>query len=59
MFVIIGSFSAWMALNLFLGEALGLTARWIFLADFAVLAALLWAMIVLVRLWRARREEGN
>lgn len=58
MFVIIFAFTGWMAFN-FIGGQAGWDARYVFLADFATLAALTWALIVLVRIWRARQSEGN
>ena len=54
-FVIIGTVILWVAINL-AGGPLGIPARFVFLADFAALAAFLWALIVLVRLWRARDD---
>ncbi|MBB5515718.1 hypothetical protein FHS89_001738 [Rubricella aquisinus] len=58
MFVIIIAFSAWVVLNL-IGGQIGLDARYAFLADFAALAALAWALIVLIRIWLKRQSEGN
>jgi uncharacterized membrane protein len=54
-FVIIATVIAWVAINL-AGGPLGIPARFVFLADFAALAAFLWALIVLIRLWRARGD---
>ncbi|WP_158234112.1 DUF5337 domain-containing protein [Oceaniglobus indicus] len=34
-----------------------LPVRWLFLFDFATLAAMVWAMVVTYRVWRARRDR--
>jgi hypothetical protein len=39
-----------------LGSRLGWAPRWVFLFDLAALAAFLWAIIVTVGLWRARKD---
>jgi hypothetical protein len=39
-----------------IGGRLGWATRWVFLLDLAALAAFLWAMIVTVGLWRARKD---
>lgn len=52
--VIIATVILWVAINL-AGGALGLPVRFVFLSDFAAMAGFLWALIVLVRLWRAGR----
>ena len=56
--VIILTMLAWMGVSL-LGGRLGLPVRYAFLADFAALAAFIWATIVLLKVWRAsqRNEE--
>jgi hypothetical protein len=46
---------AWVGLQ-WLGGRFGWAARWAFLFDLAALAAFLWAMIVTVGLWRARKD---
>jgi hypothetical protein len=46
---------AWMAAQ-WLGGWLGLEARYVFLVDFAALAALFWALVVTYQIWRARRD---
>ena len=56
--VIIVGFLGWMAFSLF-GGAMGLPVRFAFLADLAMLAALAWALFVLINVWRARRSEGD
>jgi hypothetical protein len=39
------------------GAALGLAPRFVFLFDFAALAAFLWAFIVTFQIWRKRRNN--
>jgi len=38
-------------------DDLGLPGRYALLIDFAAIGALLWALIVTLRIWRARRDE--
>ena len=45
----------WMAAQ-WLGGRLGLEARYVFLFDFAALAAFFWALVVTFQIWRARRD---
>ena len=45
----------WVALQ-WIGGQLGWAAQWVFLFDLAALAAFLWAMVVTVGLWRARKD---
>lgn len=40
-----------------LGALFNLPVRWVVLMDLAALAALAWALIVLVGVWRLRREK--
>ena len=40
------------------GPALGLAGRYAFLVDFAALAAFIWAFVVALQIWRARRNDG-
>ena len=54
--VILGTMLLWVAV-LFLAGLLDLPPRWVALADLAALAALAWAVIMAVGLWRARRRE--
>lgn len=56
--VIIVAMVAWMAGSM-LGGALGVPVRFAFLLDLACLAALTFALVVLLRVWRARRELEN
>jgi hypothetical protein len=40
-----------------LGAAMGWPARFVFLADFAAIAAFVWALVVIHQIWRARRDN--
>lgn len=44
----------WLIANL-AGPALGLPGRYALLFDFAALAALFWAMVVIYQMWQARQ----
>ncbi|NNU81835.1 DUF5337 domain-containing protein [Halovulum dunhuangense] len=55
--VTIGAFVAWMVLQ-FLGGQLGLPARFVFLLDLACIAALVFALLVLFKAWRASQNDG-
>lgn len=55
-FVLAGTMLAWMAAQ-WLGGQIGLPGRYVFLFDFAALAAFLWALVVTLRLWRRRRND--
>ncbi|MGB0658903.1 MAG: DUF5337 family protein [Mangrovicoccus sp.] len=46
----------WMA-GQWLGGQAGIAVRYVFLLDFAALAAFAWALIVTLQLWRARAGE--
>ena len=52
--VIFVTFVVWMAAS-WIGGKIGLPVRFAFLFDFAALAAFLWALVVLVGVWRKRR----
>jgi hypothetical protein len=56
--VIAATMILWMGAS-YLGGELGLPARFAFLLDFAALAAFFWALVVLFRIWRRRREHGE
>lgn len=56
--VIAVSMLTWMGGSM-LGGALGAPVRFAFLLDLACLGALFWALVVLLRVWRARRELEN
>ena len=46
----------WVALQ-WAGGAMGWQGRYVFLFDFAALAAFGWALVVTYRIWRARRDN--
>ena len=41
-----------------IGPQVGLSGRYAFLVDFAAMAAFVWAFVVALQIWRARREDG-
>ena len=53
-FVIAGTMILWMGAQ-WLGGELGLQPRFVFLFDFAALAAFFWALVVTYQIWRQRR----
>lgn len=56
--VIAGTLLLWMFIQI-VGAKMGLPGRYALLFDFAALAALVWAMVNIFWIWRARRaEEG-
>ncbi|RMD49940.1 MAG: hypothetical protein D6832_00750 [Alphaproteobacteria bacterium] len=56
--VIVVTALGWIAVNL-VGSAAGVAPRWMFLADFAALAAFAWSFIVLYRVRRRSRQRGG
>ncbi len=54
--VMAGAMLAWMGLQ-WLGGRLEWDARYVFLFDFAALAAFIWALVVTWRIWRQRRNN--
>jgi len=54
--VIAGSMLIWIAAQA-LGPWLGLPGRYALLIDFAVMAALFWALVVTYQIWRKRRDN--
>ncbi|SHJ66104.1 hypothetical protein SAMN05444000_11179 [Shimia gijangensis] len=52
--VIAGSMLLWMAAQV-VGKSLGLPGRYALLFDFAVIAALVWALVNIYQIWRARQ----
>ncbi|MGR3712100.1 MAG: DUF5337 domain-containing protein [Shimia sp.] len=54
--VIAGTILIWMALNV-IGKAAGLPGRFALLFDLAALAALIWAMVNIYQIWRARQAD--
>ncbi len=53
--VIAGAMLLWMAAQ-WIGQAMGLPGRYALLFDFAAIAALIWALVNVFQIWRARRE---
>ncbi|SDW19783.1 hypothetical protein SAMN05444358_101192 [Ruegeria halocynthiae] len=47
----------WLAMNLFIGPALGLTTRHALLFDFAALAGFIYAGVNIFQLWRMRQDS--
>ena len=54
-FVLAGTMILWMGAQ-WLGGQMGWDTRYVFLFDFAALAAFLWALVVTYQIWRDRRE---
>ncbi len=54
--VILVTFPVWMALS-WLGGRMGWNASYAILADLVALAAFFWAMVVLFKVWRRRRQN--
>lgn len=52
--VIAVAFTLWLIVNA-VGGPLGIPVEYAFLFDFAALGAMLWALIVALRIWRERR----
>ncbi|NOX41513.1 MAG: DUF5337 domain-containing protein [Alphaproteobacteria bacterium] len=56
--VILVAMILWMGVS-WLGGQMGWPVRYAFLADIATLGALIWALVVLIQVWRKRqRDEG-
>jgi hypothetical protein len=53
--VIAGSMVLWLLMQA-VGPALGLAGRYALLVDFLALAALFWALVVTIQIWRARNQ---
>ncbi|MEM8788308.1 MAG: DUF5337 family protein [Pseudomonadota bacterium] len=56
--VVIAAIVLWMLVSM-LGGALGLPVRFAFLADLAAMAAMIWALVVAIRVWRGTRDRGD
>ncbi len=54
--VIAATMILWMGVQI-LGGKLGLPDRYAFLFDFAAIAAFVWALVVTLQIWRARRDD--
>ena len=53
-YVIAGTMILWMGAQ-WLGGEMGWETRFVFLFDFAAIAAFVWAMVVTYQIWRGRR----
>ncbi|MEM1164054.1 MAG: DUF5337 domain-containing protein [Pseudomonadota bacterium] len=56
--VIAGTVVMWIGAQ-WLGGAIGLPVRYVFLFDFAAIGALVWALVVTVQIQRRRREAAE
>jgi Zn-dependent protease with chaperone function len=54
--VIAATMLLWMGVQ-WLGGQFGWESRYVFLFDFAALAAFFWALVVTYRIWRTRRDN--
>jgi hypothetical protein len=54
--VIAGTMLVWLVVQV-LGPQFGMPARYVFLFDFAALAAFFWAMVVVYQMWQVRQDE--
>ena len=55
--VIAGTMVAWLILSLLIGPAIGLPGRYALLFDFAALAAMIYAGVNIIQLWRMRQTS--
>ncbi|MFP3383764.1 MULTISPECIES: DUF5337 domain-containing protein [Tritonibacter] len=55
--VIAGTMVAWLILSLLIGPAIGLPGRFALLFDFAALAAMIYAGVNIIQLWRMRQNS--
>ena len=55
--VIAGTMVAWLILSLLIGSAIGLPGRYALLFDFAALAAMIYAGVNIIQLWRMRQNS--
>jgi hypothetical protein len=53
--VIAGTLILWMLLQV-IGKQIGLPGRYALLFDFAAIAALIWALVNVFQIWRARQS---
>lgn len=56
--VIAGAMLIWLGVQLW-GQDLGISARYMFLFDFAALAAFFWALVVAWQMWQQRSDEKD
>jgi hypothetical protein len=54
--VVAGAMLIWLIAQ-WAGPQLGLAGRYALLIDFAAMAAFVWAFVVALQIWRARRDE--
>jgi len=54
-FVLAGTMMLWMGAQ-YLGGKMGWDARYVFLFDFAAIAAFFWALVVTYQIWRKRQS---
>jgi hypothetical protein len=54
--VVAGAMLFWLVAQ-WAGPQLGLAGRYALLIDFAAMAAFVWAFVVALQIWRARRDE--
>ncbi|MGB1236134.1 MAG: DUF5337 domain-containing protein [Planktomarina sp.] len=55
--VIAGSILGWLLVQ-FLAVQFDWSQRFMVLIDLAVMAAMIWALVVTYQIWRSRRDEG-
>ncbi|MGV6839435.1 MAG: DUF5337 domain-containing protein [Planktomarina sp.] len=55
--VIAFSMSFWVLMQ-WVGPSIGLAGRYALLIDLAVMAAMVWALVVTFQIWRARQDKG-
>lgn len=55
--VIAGTMVAWLVLTNFVGPKIGLSGRYALLFDFAALAAMIYAGVNIIQLWRMRQNS--
>jgi hypothetical protein len=53
-YVLVGTMALWLGAQ-WLGGALGWDTRYVFLFDFAAIAAFVWAIVVTYQIWRGRQ----
>jgi len=56
--VLIATMAVWLAAQ-WIGGQIGLEARYVFLFDFAALAAFVWTMVVTYRIWRRQKAGAD
>ena len=54
-FVLAGTMMLWMGAQ-YLGGKMGWDARYVFMFDFAAIAAFFWALVVTYQIWRKRQS---